>query len=231
MSCYLSSSCKKFLDGTCHLNLGTFCIRKFKEDSLFELAMIDEKSRDNISFFTYTEDPESEKDVFNTILSINKSIKDRISSGENFYLYSDKFGNGKTLSALSFCKSYIDSIWIESDILCKVLFINVPRFLLELKSNISKKSDYIEHISKNVLIADLVVWDDIGSKLGTEFEIENMLSLINSRLDLHKSNIYTSNILPENLSSVVGPRLASRIIGLSKLLRFDGYDKRGVVAQ
>ena len=229
MSCYLSDNCKKYLSNKCYLESNSFCIRKFKEDELFNLAMIDEKSRKSISFFTYTEDPESEKELFSSILSISKNIKEFVISGENFYLYSDKCGNGKTMSALFFCKAYIDSIWIESDIVCRVLFINVPRFLLELKSNISKKSDYIEYIATNVLSADLVVWDDIGSKLGTEFEIENMLSLINGRLDSHKSNIYTSNILPENLGEVIGPRLSSRIVGLSKLLKFSGYDKRGVV--
>lgn len=231
MSCYLSSNCKKYSSGNCHLDDGDFCIRKFKEDKLFDFAMIDDISRNNISFFTYNEDPKSEIDLFKRIIDINNNIKENILLGKNFYLYSDKCGNGKTASALSFCRSYIDSIWIESEITCRVLFINVPRFLLELKSNISQKSDYISYISKNVLTADLVVWDDIGSKLGTEFEIENMLSLINNRLDFHKSNIYTSNILPDQLESVIGPRLASRIVGLSELLRFDGYDKRGVVAQ
>lgn len=231
MTCYLADNCKKYINGNCHMNDDSFCIRKFKEDKLFDLAMIDEVSRNRVNFFTYNEDPESEKNLFKRVIDINNDIKDLVSEGKNFYLYSDRCGNGKTLSALSFCKSYIDSIWIETELSCRVLFINVPRFLLELKANISQKSEYIAHISNNVLSADLVVWDDIGSKLGTEFEIENMLSLINNRLDFHKSNIYTSNILPDQLESVIGPRLASRIVGLSELLRFDGYDKRGVVAQ
>ena len=231
MNCYLSNNCKRFTDNNCYLNNNDFCIRKFKEDSLFNAAMIDEVNRNTKNFFTYHEDPASEKELFEQIIDINNNIKNLVKSGENFYLYSDKCGNGKTMSALSFCKSYIDSIWIETDLTCKVLFINVPRFLLELKANISRKSEYIAYISEYVLTADLVVWDDIGSKLGTEFEIENMLSLINNRLDFHKSNIYTSNILPEQLENVIGPRLASRILGMSKLLKFNGYDKRGVTAK
>ena len=229
MSCYLINNCKKYSIGACPVNKDDFCIRKFKEDKLFDLAMIDELSRNSINFFTYNEDPESEKNLFKRVLDISRDIKSNVEQGKNFYLYSDRCGNGKTASALLFCKSYIDSIWIESDISCRVLFINVPRFLLELKANISQKSDYIAYINSNVFTADLVVWDDIGSKLGTEFEIENMLSIINNRLDFHKSNVYTSNILPDQLESVIGPRLSSRIVGLSELLRFDGYDKRGVV--
>ena len=230
MSCYLENNCKKFSSGTCKYP-DDFCIRKFKEDKLFDLAFIDEKSRYNINIFTYNEDPESEKELFKEIFSIRSNIKSLVKEGSTFYLYSDLCGNGKTMTALLLCKAYIDSICLESDISCKVLFINVPRFLLELKANISKKSEYISYINENVLNADLVVWDDIGSKLGTEFEIENMLSLINNRLDCHKSNIYTSNISPEVLSSVLGQRLSSRLIGYSKVLKFCGYDKRGVVAQ
>ena len=64
-----------------------------------------------------------------------------------------------------------------------VLFIGVPRFLLELKANISQKSEYIEDIEDSVLDADLVVWDDIGSKNGTEFEVSHLLSIIDTRIN------------------------------------------------
>ena len=43
-----------------------------------------------------------------------------------------------------------------------------------------------------------------------------------------KSNIFTSNINPQDLSNMLGARLASRIIGLSECIPFNGYDKRGV---
>ena len=44
----------------------------------------------------------------------------------------------------------------------------------------------------------------------------------------NKSNIFTSNINPENLSLLLGDRLASRI-KQSKIIEFKGKDKRGVV--
>ena len=43
-----------------------------------------------------------------------------------------------------------------------------------------------------------------------------------------KSNIFTSNINPQDLPNMLGARLASRIIGLSECIPFNGYDKRGV---
>lgn len=226
--CYLQNNCKKFKDGKCVESEP--CMRRYKEDKIFELGLIDE-SRRVFPDYAYSQiDPQSYKDLIYTYIpTIEQNVVQYVKDGYNMFFYSTMCGNGKTMSALRICRSYVDKVWIYSDVTsCRVLFISVPRFLLELKSNISKKSDYIEHIYKYVLDADLVVWDDIGSKCGTEFEIENMLSLINSRIETKKSNIYTSNIEPNELESVLGKRLASRI-GMSDIsLRFDGYDKRGI---
>ena len=226
--CYLQSNCKKYKNGKC--NEEEFCIRKYKEDRIFDIGLIDESQRIFPAVVNAPIDPQGYKDLIYTYIpTIEKDIVQYVKDGWNMFFYSSMCGNGKTMSALKICKAYVDKVWVESDVTsCRVLFISVPRFLLELKANISKKSDYIEHIYKYVLDADLVVWDDIGSKCGTEFEIENMLSLINTRIDTNKSNIYTSNIGPNELESVLGKRLASRI-GMSNItLQFTGYDKRGV---
>ena len=123
-------------------------------------------------------------------------------------------------------EAYFNKIWLKSELKCKVLFISVPRFLLELKSNISEKSEYVEHINENVLDCDLVVWDDIGNKVGTEFEISHLLSIIDTRINRGKANIYTSNILPEQLGNLLDIRLGSRIANASECIQFKGGDKR-----
>lgn len=227
MSCYLSNNCKKFKTGKC--NEEEFCVRRYKEDKIFDLGLIDMSMRTQPDPVVFKLDPDSESKLFSEdVPQMERGIEEFVSKGTNMFFYSSMCGNGKTMTALRLCRAYVDRVWISSDIGCRALFINVPRFLIELKANISKKSEYIESIFKYVMDADLVVWDDIGSKGGTEFEIENMLSIINSRIDRKKSNIYTSNISPNDLESVVGKRLASRI-GMSEIIiQFNGYDKRGV---
>ena len=42
---------------------------------------------------------------------------------------------------------------------------------------------------------DLVVWDDIGSKNGTEFEVSHLLSIIDQRINNGKSNIEFVNVV------------------------------------
>ena len=77
-----------------------------------------------------------------------------------------------------------------------------------------------------MLNADLVVWDEVALKTLTPFEMENLLSLINNRIELGKANIYTSNISPEGLLELVGDRLYSRIINRSEVWEFREGDKR-----
>jgi DNA replication protein DnaC len=108
------------------------------------------------------------------------------------------------------------------------LFINVPRYLLELKKQSSEHSDYAEFVNKHVKEADLVVWDDIAAKVGSEFELNHLLSLINYRIDCGKSNIFTSNLGPREMPGALGERLASRICNKSLRIELHGSDKRAL---
>lgn len=222
-NCYLSDTCK--LQNCTYINKDDTCLRFFKIDFLLNKSLITDKHKQDIKLILDADG--TDKEEFEKLSELQKNIKTFIQQGNNLYICSGIPGNGKTSWAIKLLKSYIYKIWPESKMECKALFINVPKFLLELKSNISKHSDYIDYINDNILSADLVVWDDIATKSTTEFEHEHLLSLLDNRLINNKSNIFTSNILPENLSMLVGDRLASRI-NQSTVIRFNGRDKRGV---
>ena len=74
----------------------------------------------------------------------------------------------------------------------------------------------------------MVIFDDISSKMGTEFEISHLLSIIDTRLNNNKANIFTSNIAPENLVTFLDSRLASRIANTSIKILLLGADKRNL---
>lgn len=111
---------------------------------------------------------------------------------------------------------------------CKALFINVPRYLLAIKDSISNYNAYAAHIKENVNNADLVIWDDIATKGVTEFESENLLAIIDNRMNEGKANIFTSNVGAEDMESLLGPRLTSRLKNFSEWIVFNGKDKRSV---
>lgn len=203
-------------------------MRYFKIDKILDNALLSPKQRKDIKLVL-----DSDKSDYNSYATLNKfkeSIMNNIEDNVNLYIYSEITGNGKTSWAIKLLTEYVKKNWINIQINSRpVLFINVPQYLLELKLNIRSQSEYVQIVQDNFLKADLIVWDDIGTKTASDFELEYLLSMIDNRQRLErKIDIYTSNIIPTELQKYVGDRLASRILNTSQLIEFKGQDKRGL---
>lgn len=226
MECFVKDICKKYQkDKSCETN--NFCIKNFKLTELYSLSLLSRSQWDRIQLVL--DEDLCDKEAFNILHNIEINIKDFVSNGKNLFIFSTGVGNGKTSWAIRLLQAYMNSIWPESDLKCRCLFINVPRFLLTLKDSITNNSDYINHIKENVLDVDLVVWDELGIKSLTTYEHEHLLNLINTRLDKNKSNVYTSNLFGSELEDKIGSRLYSRVTNMSTNIQFFGKDKRGIV--
>lgn len=228
MECIYKSSCKKKDCDIWQDITNNFCMRYFKIDKILDNAMLSPKQRKDIKLVL-----DSDKSDYNSYATLNKfkeSILNNIEDNVNLYIYSEITGNGKTSWAIKLLTEYVKKNWINIQINSRpVLFINVPQYLLELKLNIRSQSEYVQIVQDNFLKADLIVWDDIGTKTASDFELEYLLSMIDNRQRLEqKIDIYTSNIIPTELQKYVGDRLASRILNTSQLIEFKGQDKRGL---
>lgn len=201
-----------------------FCIRKYKMDSLYSAALMTESQKQHIVLRVDQDGTDLEQ--FKQLAAIEQDIVNFIGSGKNLYLHSANCGCGKTSWSLRLTEAYFNKIWARSEAKCRVLFISVPRFLLALKDNITAKNSYVEYIKENVFEADLVIWDDIAAKMGSEFELTHLLNIIDNRLALGKSNIYTSNLNRQQLYMALGERLTSRIANMSIDIELFGSDKR-----
>ena len=221
IDCWVRERCKKAVN--CD---GESCIKLFKINELCNLAMLTDDQRRKKKL--WLDGNGIDKDAFTFLKSVEDNVEKFVNSGDNLYIYSYITGNGKTAWALRILNSYIEKIWYKSDIVCRGLFVNVPRFLISLKDNIGNYNEYYNQIKDNILDADLVVFDEIGAKVATSFETEHLLSIINARVDAKKSNIYTSNLGPEELRKAVGDRMCSRIINTSTEIMFRGTDKRSI---
>lgn len=217
--CWLKNNCN-------HCDCDKFCLRYFKLSYLFDQANISLARRKHIDLYT---DPDgSDNAAFDKLSEINQNIQEFVETGKNLYLHSTQCGNGKTSWALRLVISYFNKIWVKSELKCRALFISVPQLLLELKSNINDKSEYVQHIKENILSADIVIWDDIATKSITTFESEHLFSMIDSRINLGKSNIFTSNLSEDELHKSLGDRLTSRINNVDYNIQLKGADKRGI---
>lgn len=74
--------------------------------------------------------------------------------------------------------------------------------------------------------AELLVLDDLGAEVPTDWTRERIFMLVNERNRRNVPTIYTSNVGPKELAGRLGERTASRIIETSDFVVMDGPDYR-----
>lgn len=225
MECWMKGICKKGQFNNCP----SFCIKNAKLTALYEHSLLTENQRQHQELRPDANGVDVA--VFRMLKEMENNVEDIIREGRHIYIHSHICGNGKTSWAIRLLQRHFDNIWHLSNLTdSRGLFIHVPRFLIALKESLSKPSAYIDLIKEQIEKADIVVWDEIGTKAATPFEAEQLLSMINERLDCGKSNIYTSNLDGDELRERVGERLYSRICSGSVDVLLCGQDKRSVNA-
>ena len=207
----------------CTLQCTNSCIRYIEMNYLMEQAGIP-KTQQTPKVLS----PVCENDykAFDRLNTIKNNITKFVWRGKNLYINSEFTGNSKTSWALKLLMKYFDCIWSGNGLNVRGMFVHVPTLLQQLKDfDNPLGQEYIENI-KN---CDLVVWDDIafGSKI-SNYDYNQLLILIDTRILNERSNIYTSNITSkEKLTEVTDPRLASRIYDTSEIITLYGKDGRG----
>lgn len=223
MECHYEYNCNKKYCGK------PFCLRKYKLDYLYNEALLSDDQKKRLVLKIDADGTDLE--AFKRLSNIDKNIGEFIGEKQNLYIHSSNCGCGKTSWAIRMLQSYMDNICLETALECRVLFISVPRFLLASKDKISAKNTYFDHIKENYLKADLVVWDDIATSTATDYEMSQLLSMIDARLVAGRSNIFTSNLSPKQMSKALGERLASRVCTKSVDIELFGSDKRNLQAE
>lgn len=165
-------------------------------------------------------------DAFCKLAEIKNDINSFVSSGKNLYITSEMTGNGKTTWAIKLMLKYFDSVWCGNGFNVRGVFIHVPTFLLKCKDfdNIDRA---FEDLKSKLINVDLVIWDDIGSNALSNYDLSQLLMYIDQRILSGKSNIFTGNLLKQDLEKLLGSRLASRVWNTtSRVIEFRGKDKR-----
>ena len=171
----------------------------------------------------------SKKDVkaFQALAEIKSNVKDFVKKGKNLFIYSNHVGNGKTTFATKIMKEYIHQV---SDVYIDypALFINVNDFINKKKIAISNNDirSYVEKVESNILSAKLVIFDDVGVTNISDYDSNLLYYWINYRTDNMLSSIYTSNLSPDKLKTIIDERIFSRIVNYSTCIEITDGDNR-----
>jgi DNA replication protein DnaC len=140
---------------------------------------------------------------------------------EGLVLYSQGSGSGKTLLAASILKAVKTGY-----------FINAGELLEAIRLSFNASDIYDTNAKtplKTCYSTPLLVIDDLGAHKISEWVQEIFYLLLNHRVEELTPTIITTNV--RNMTDQFGERIASRILGHSKLLTLRGGDYRREVLQ
>ncbi len=215
MECWYKDSCPKYHEG-CQ------CLRYDEMVSLFEQSNIPKGRWGKISLIAG-----EDKAQFVRLAEIKKNIKEYVDAGNNLYLYSDNFGNGKTSWAIKLMQAYFNSVWAGNRFRRRGVFFSVPEFIDREHIRMTREDEDFDELRDALVTCDLVIWDDISAVKMTDYSHSLLLNFIDTRFVNGKCNIFTGNLDGQLLGQHAGGRLASRIWNGSELIQFSGPDRRG----
>lgn len=197
----------------------TNCIRYTEMKYLMEHSGLSKNRQKPIAL-----DGSRDVKAFRVLNDIRLDIINFVDNGESLYIYSEYTGNGKTSWSIKLLLRYFDQIWAGNGYRKRGQFVHVPVLLNKLKDFNDPNRNLIQ---QDLSTVDLVVWDDIASTKLSDYDISQLLALIDQRLADGLANIYTGNLTShEALKTALGDRLASRIWNSSTLVEFKGKDRR-----
>ena len=168
-----------------------------------------------------------------------KAAKEFLKNGTGGLFFYGNPGTGKT-----FLASIVAQEFMKSN--KSVIFGDVPSLLEVLRSSFDDKNTKITDLMDDLSTVDLLVLDDLGTEIPTEWAVERIFSIINQRYNAEKPVIVTSNLElgklawrlnhpkkpynqkddDESIPNVTGSRIVSRLAQMCQRIELKGKDWR-----
>ncbi len=198
------------------------CIKKIAAkvilDDLKKEMPLDECSFENFDLNFYSKDGENPRKRMTSILKLCREYVNKFEpqKAENL-LFMGSPGLGKTHLTLAIVSGVVEKGFMAFYGPAENLFalVSSERFSGENKGSYEA-----------MLNCDLLVIDDLGTELSTEFSRSVFYNLINSRLLCKKPTVINTNLTMKEIADRYGERIASRLIGNYNANKFLGQDIR-----
>lgn len=231
-----SSSIQPCEESLNKINLDISCMPSCHKDCSTYSRMLNMFNESGIpdKFWDYfpIQTPEEDRMAYRMLKSIREQITDFIRSGQNLFLYSEEYGNGKTLWSSILMKAYIRDVAMSRKYYKNLVrYVYIPDFIYRYMTCEKFNFDDIRRQSffdKVHSLSDtkFVIWDGFG--YGSQSSIENSVirSVIHSRLNQSLSNMFISDKYDLELSDVIGSHMFNRIKSSSVFVEFKGESLR-----
>lgn len=209
----------------CHCLIQSLINKAYKMSNLE--TILEKENFKNFDINVFSNEPfEDEK------LTPRENMLDILSIAESFVADFDKTnafnllfygttGLGKTYLCSCIAKALLDKN--------KIVIYQTAFTILELLSNRRFRAETSEmsEFEYNLLFeCDLLIIDDLGTEITNTFTNAEIFNIVNTRILKNKKTIISTNLTPNELSSVYTDRVFSRISDKFLPLKFYGKDLR-----
>ena len=166
--------------------------------------------------FPVTEMPQP---VVAEVRRYTRDIGPNLDEGRGVWLFGD-VGTGKTTLAMLVSKAALAAGRT-------VAIYSLPRLLNLLREAIGSDDGKLDLLDRLATV-DLLHLDDVGAENSTDWVLEQLYSIVNTRYEEQRALVVTSNLGPEELGEQIGERTVSRMLELCAVqIPLYGADRRG----
>jgi DNA replication protein DnaC len=162
--------------------------------------------------------PEMPEPVVSAVRSYVRNINARLDEGRGLWLVGD-IGTGKTTLAMLVSRAAIDAGRTTA-------IYSLPRLLNLIRSAIETDGGMVSFLERLTSV-DLLHIDDLGVENKTDWVLEQLYSIINTRYEDERAMVLTTNLGIADLKEQFGERTLSRLLAIcGEPLPLFGRDER-----
>jgi DNA replication protein DnaC len=147
-----------------------------------------------------------------------RDVERNLDEGRGIWFVGD-VGTGKTTLAMLVSKAALEAGRT-------VAIYSLPRLLALIREAIDTEDGMLDLLDRLAQV-DLLHLDDVGAERQTEWVLEQLYSIVNTRYEDQKAIVVTTNLDPDGLADQIGARTVSRLIEMcGDPLPLFGADRR-----
>lgn len=161
----------------------------------------------------------SPRELMRSNLNICKKYAAGFSAASGSLLFSGATGLGKTFLSACIARQIADRGF-------SVMYETAIRLFADFETEKFGAQGGDGSLTRKYFDCDLLIIDDLGTEMTTQFTVSALYSVLNTRMMEGKPILISTNLLPEALETRYSPQIASRIVGTFRLIKFAGDDLR-----
>ncbi len=161
----------------------------------------------------------SPRKLMQSNFNICRKYAQTFSPASGSLLFSGATGLGKTFLSACIARQVAENGF-------SVVYETAIRLFSDFENEKFGSAEEPKGLTRKYLDCDLLIIDDLGTEMTTQFTVSALYTVINTRMMERRATIISTNLSDTELEGRYHPQIASRLIGTFRLVQFAGEDIR-----